>query len=65
MVDKKIKRFCELVSEINRLNKELDRERENFYDGGMSFEECNEYIINQLIELQNEFKGLVKEIKLT
>lgn len=62
MIDKNIKRFCELILEINTINKELDKERADFYDGGHSFEECNEYKIKELVDLQNELKGLLKEI---
>ena len=63
MIDKNIKRFCEVISEINAINKELDKEKADFYDGGYSFEECNEYKINELVNLQNELKGLLKEIQ--
>jgi hypothetical protein len=62
MVDKNIKRFCELILEINIINNELDKERDNFYDGGYSFEECNECKINELVDLQNELKVYLKEI---
>jgi hypothetical protein len=30
MIDKNIKRFCELVSQINRINRELNKARDNF-----------------------------------
>ena len=62
MIDKNIKRFCEVIFEIKTINKELDKEREDFYYGGYSFEECNEYKIKELVDLQNELKGLLKEI---
>lgn len=62
MIDKNIKRFCEVIFEIKTINKELDKEREDFYDGGYSFEECNSTKINELVDLQNELKGLLKEI---
>lgn len=62
MIDNNIKRFCWLVSEINTINKYLDKERYNFYDGGHSFEECYENDIEELVELQNELKNLLKEI---
>lgn len=39
MIDKNIKRFCEVILEINTINNQLDKERANFYDGGYSFEE--------------------------
>ena len=60
MIDGNIKRFCQLVAQINQINSELDEERSNFYDGGRSFEDCNEYKIKELNELQKEFKDLVK-----
>jgi hypothetical protein len=63
MIDKNIKRFCEVILEINTINKELDKERVDFYDGGYSFEECNSTKINELVDLQNELKGLLKEIQ--
>lgn len=63
MIDNKIKRFCELILEINTINKELDEERINFYYGGYTFEECNQTKINQLVELQNELKQILKEIQ--
>lgn len=63
MIDKNIKRFCEVILEINTINKEFDKERADFYDGGKSFEDCNEYKIKELVDLQNELKGLLKEIQ--
>ncbi len=63
MIDKNIKRFCEVILEINTINNELDKERADFYDGGYSFEECNDYKIKELVELQNELKYLLKEIQ--
>lgn len=61
-MDKDIKRFCELINEINSINKQLDKERANFYDGGYSFEECNKYTIEELEKLETEFKKLFKVI---
>jgi|LakMenEpi03Aug12_release.lakeMendotaPanAssembly.Ray.scaffolds.fasta_scaffold1158206_2 hypothetical protein len=63
MIDKNIKRFCEVILEINTINDRLDRERASFYDGGYSFEECNECEIKKLVDLQNELKSLLKEIQ--
>lgn len=63
MIDKNIKRFCEVILEINTINKEFDKERANFYDGGHSFSECNKYKIKELVDLQNELKELLKEIQ--
>ena len=63
MIDKNIKRFCELILKINTINKELDKERVEFYHGGYSFEKCNEYKIDELVDLQNELKSLLKEIQ--
>ena len=62
MIDKNIKRFCELVLKINEMNCQLDKEASDFYDGGYSFEECNKSQIEELTELQNEFKTLIKII---
>ena len=63
MIDKNIKRFCEVILEINTINDRLDRERASFYDGGSSFEECNVSEIKKLVDLQNELKSLLKEIQ--
>jgi len=62
MIDEKIKRFCQVVVDINEMNKELDDEKRSFYDGGMSFEECNRYKIDEIVVLQNELKDLLKVI---
>jgi len=62
-IDKNIKRFCELILEINTINKELDKEQADFYDGGYTFEECNKCKIDELVGLQNELKDLLKVIK--
>ena len=63
MVDKKINRFCELVAEINEINKKLNEERRNemMYDD--IWQECS-YKTNQLCELQNELKEIIKYIQL-
>ena len=63
MIDENIKRFCEVILEINTINKELDEERNNFYYGGYTFEECNATKIKELVDLQNELKGLLREIR--
>lgn len=63
MIDKNIKRFCEVILEINTINKVLDKERVDFYYGGYSFEECNSTKIKELVDLQNELKGLLKDIQ--
>ena len=63
MIDENIKRFCEVILEINTINKELDKEKADFYYGGYSFEECNSNKINELVDLQNELKVLLKEIQ--
>jgi hypothetical protein len=52
-----------VILEINTINDRLDRERASFYDGGYSFEECNECEIKKLVDLQNELKSLLKEIQ--
>jgi len=59
MIDQNIKRFCELVAEINLANEALVKASANFYHGGYSFEECNSYTIEELTSLQNEFKELL------
>lgn len=62
MIDNNIKRFCELQGMIAKINEDLDRERENFYDGGHSFEECNSHTIQELVELQDEFRALFRKL---
>lgn len=62
MIDNNIKRFCELIFEIHSLNKSIQKQKFNFYDGGHSFEECNEYDLDRLKKFQEEFKTLLKEI---
>jgi hypothetical protein len=62
MINIDIKRFCQLVTEINDINQELDKEKHLFYDGGNSFEECNKYKIQELVLLQDEFKILLKKL---
>jgi len=51
-----ITRYCELVEEINILNKRLKDAKQTFYDGGHSFEEVYKYDIEQLNALQKEFE---------
>lgn len=64
MIDKNINRFCELVSEINSLNKYLNKERSNFYDGGHSFEEIEKSNIEDLVSMQTELKEIINTIKI-
>lgn len=62
MIDPNIKRFCELICQINALNEFLDREKESFYDGGHSFEECYSSQIDELVDLQQEFRFLFRSL---
>jgi exonuclease VII small subunit len=55
-----IKRFCELVSEINNKNKELDDARNKFHDGGYSFEEVYESDIAELEKLEKDFESIFR-----
>lgn len=57
-IAKNINRYCELVDEINSLNKKLEKERNNFYDGGTSFEDCCKSDFEHLDRLQNEFLSI-------
>jgi hypothetical protein len=61
-MDSNIKRYCELILEINEYNKYLDAERDGFYYGGYSFEECHSHHISELNKLETEFIDLVKKI---
>lgn len=63
MADKNIKRFCELVVEINRLNEKIQIEKANFYDGGHSFEECFSEP-GELKVCEAEFAELFKKMNL-
>lgn len=62
MIDKNIKRFCELIEEINEVNKFIDKKRHNYYNGGYTFEEAYEYEIQKLVDLQDEVKVLLTKI---
>lgn len=64
MLDKNIIRFCEVISQINEGNKELKKLRSSFYDGGYSFEHCHKMEIDDLVDLQNELKELLKIINI-
>lgn len=64
MIDTNIKEFCRIVQRINELNQFLDEERESFYDGGHSFEECYSTQINELVDLQKEFLFVFTVIKI-
>lgn len=57
-IAKNINRYCELVDEINSLNKNLKKERDDFYDGGHSFEDCYKSDLENLDILQNEFLSI-------
>lgn len=65
MIDTNIKEFCRVITRINELNEFLDKERESFYDGGHSFEECYSNLINELEDLQKEFRFLFRIFKIT
>jgi len=55
-------RFCELVVEINYLTQMLQRERDNFYDGGYSFEEVNKVDLDILSEKRMRLRVLIKNM---
>jgi hypothetical protein len=61
MGDKNVNKFCELVIKINERNEYLKKDIRNFYDGGYSFDEY-QTLINELIDMQNELKNLIKII---
>jgi hypothetical protein len=65
MIDVDIKEFCRLIQRINELNEFLDKEKESFYDGGYSFEECYSTQINELVDLQKKFMFLFRIFKIT
>lgn len=61
--NKDIKRFCELTKRINKIHKEIEKESEDFYSGGYSFEEANGFLIEQLPELETEFLEILNRLK--
>ena len=58
-----IKRYCELVVEINELTKYLDKEYEDFYYGGHTFEQCYATDIETLHKLEGEFIDILNMLK--
>jgi len=62
MIDENIKRFCNVVRDINEINDQLDSDRSAFYDGGTPFEKVYEAEIQELTELQNVFDELFSTI---
>ena len=63
MIDHNIKRFCKLVELINELNDKLDTEREEFYDGGSSFNYQYRVDIEELQGHEDEFRELIKIVQ--
>ena len=61
--NKYIKRYCELVNEINELTKYLDKEYDYHYHGGHTFEECYEIDIKTLHKLESEFIDVLTMLK--
>ncbi len=57
-----ISRFCVLVTEINELNDDLNKQSADFYDGGYSFEEVYQSDLAKLQTKQEELRTLLKEI---
>jgi hypothetical protein len=60
--DDNIKRYCEVVFEIQKLNAYLDKARDDFYYGGYSFEECYSTDLNELNRLEGEFIDILKRL---
>lgn len=63
MLNPNIKRYCQLIVEINERYKFLDHERSIFYDGGHSFEEVYSYEIENLLKLEGEFIDILNKLK--
>jgi hypothetical protein len=63
MLNPYIKRYCQLVVEINERYEFLDYERDIFYDGGHSFEEVYSSSIEELHKLEGEFIDILKMLK--
>lgn len=60
--DDNIKRYCELVFEIQKLNAYLDKARDDFYSGGYSFEGCYSTDLTELHRLEGEFIDILKRL---
>jgi hypothetical protein len=60
--DDNIKRYCEVVFEIQKLNAYLDKERDNFYSVAYSFEEYYSTDLNELHRLEGEFIDILKRL---
>lgn len=63
MIDHNIKRFCKVVERINEINDKLDKEREEFYDGGWSFDHQYRVDIEELQGYEDEFRKLIKIVQ--
>ena len=61
-IDGDIKRFCQVISQITKLNKKLDKAYDNFYSGGYTFEEAYSSEIDDISNLQEEFLELFNRI---
>lgn len=57
-----ISRFCFLVTEINKIQADLSKKEEDFYDGGHSFEEVYSYRIEELEKLKEELSTILYSI---
>ena len=59
---KQIIKFCNLVNFINHKSAYLQKEKENFYDGGHPFEECYYSDVSELNKACNDMEHLLKII---
>ena len=59
MTSEEIKEFCHLVIRINEVNCELDKDREDFYYGGHSFEQVFSHRFEFLKQLEDRLYELL------
>lgn len=60
MTTEQVDRFCELVSEINKLNNFLKKEKATFYHGGHPFEEVYKSHLEEKHELHKELRAILR-----
>lgn len=62
MIDENIKNFCNVVTEINKMNNYLDKMRDDFYSGGYGFETIYKLDIDRLNSLEDELRSSMKQL---
>lgn len=57
-----IKRYCQLVFQIQQLNSYIDTARDDFYDGGYPFDTMYSTDLENLKNLEEEFIDVLKRL---